>query len=168
MLTISQVQSIKDIESVKNLIREFTRWAISLEKGSEDAPTFQNLDKELATLPGKYSPPTGTLLLAKKNRRAIGCIALIGLDQTTCELKRMYVIPEFRGFGIGRQLVQKLIEVAKELGFERMILDSHYTMVEAHSLYRSMGFVDVEPWPGFPEELRPLVVFMEKDLNKMA
>ena len=164
MLTISQVNSASEIAAVGDLIREFTVWAISLQAGSENAPTFKNLEDELASLPGEYAPPSGALLLAIQDGQPAGCIALIGHDSKTCELKRLYVRPEFRGYRIGVALVRELLDRASEAGFERMVLDSHQSMKKAHELYRQFGFQEVEAPGDFPKVVKPYVVFMACEL----
>jgi len=166
MLKISQIESDSEISAVRELIREFTAWAISLEEGSENAPTFENLEFELETLPGVYAPPTGVLLLAMQDERPAGCIAFIGHDSRTCELKRLYVRPEFRGYKIGKKLVQTLLEHARLAGFERMELSSHHSMTKAHALYEAFGFRVVPTPEDFPENLKPFIVFMENELTE--
>lgn len=164
MLTISQVISDSEIMAVRDLIREFTAWVFTLQEGAEDAPTFNKLEEELATLPGIYAPPTGQLLLAMEGEQPAGCIAYIKHDPRVCELKRMYVRSTFRGQRIGWKLIQALIENARIAGFERMVLDSHISMKKAHQLYQAFGFKKVEGPDDFPIAVKPYVVFMECDL----
>lgn len=164
MLTINQTQSEPDIEAARELFREFTGWAISLQEGSEDAPTFANLEEELATLPGKYAPPSGRLLLARQDDMPAGCVALVAHDAQTCELKRMYVRPAFRGHGIGSALIRTLLDEAHKEGFERIVLDSHKTMTSAHRIYAAYGFRERPAPEGFPEWHKPFVIFMEREL----
>ena len=164
MLVITQVQSNVEITAVQDLIREFTTWAFSITDDINQAPTFEKLEEELATLPGIYSPPHGRLLLAMQNEQPAGCIALKGHDDLICELKRMYVRPAFRGQGIGRALVRTLTEEARLAGFERMILDSHISMKKAHEIYQAFGFKKVSPPDDFPEKFKSIVVFMECEL----
>src|SRR5689334_17403450 len=125
MLTIDQIETRDQIAAVQELLREYTAWAFSLEPGSDAAPTFQGLEKELTSLPGIYRPPGGCLLLAVQDGQPAGCIAFKPLDSTTCELKRLYVRPAFRGLHLGRQLVSRLIDEARRSGYKRMALDSH-------------------------------------------
>ncbi|MEJ2710982.1 MAG: GNAT family N-acetyltransferase [Anaerolineales bacterium] len=134
------------------------------DRRSDKAPTFQGLERELASLPGVYAPPSGRLLLARQDSRAAGCIALKGHDAATGELKRLFVRPAFRGHKIGRQLVAALIEAAREQGYRRLVLGSHISMKSAHALYQAAGFHKVDTPSDFPENLKPLVVFMEMDL----
>lgn len=120
---------------------------------------FQDFDDELAGLPGKYAPPTGRLLLAECEGRGAGCIALKKLDGQTCEMKRLYVRPEFRGKKIGRLLAERLIEEARSIGYQKMYLDTIASkMVEAVAMYRSLGFVEREAYYHNPE---PHTLYME-------
>ncbi|MCB0173862.1 MAG: GNAT family N-acetyltransferase [Anaerolineae bacterium] len=164
MLTISEVKSDIEILAVQSLIQEFTTWAISLLNGSENAPTFNKLEEELATLPGIYAPPSGHLLLALQDEQPAGCVALLAHSRYTCEMKRFYVRPTFRGHGIGWELLKVLFDLARQDGYKRMVLDSHHSMKKAHELYRAVGFQEVNAPANFPEDLKPFVVFMECDL----
>ncbi|MEP0943221.1 MAG: GNAT family N-acetyltransferase [Rhizobiaceae bacterium] len=165
MITIGQIALQEDIEAVRDLVRALTTWAMSLDPDTADAPTFGDLEAELSSLPGKFAPPTGGFLLARDGREAVGCGALIALDDGVVELKRMFVKPNQRGKGVGTRLVEALIEQARELGARRIILDSYHKMHSAHHIYRQAGFKDVDPWEGFPEDFIDRVVFMEMDLS---
>lgn len=107
---------------------------------------FQHFDKELAELPGEYSPQTGRLLVALDGEEAIGCVALRKIDSTICEMKRLYVRPMCRGKGIGRQLGMEVIREAEEAGYTKMRLDTLTSMKEAVSLYRSLGFKEIKQY----------------------
>lgn len=119
---------------------------------------FQDFDREVASLPGEYVPPGGTLLLALADERAAGCVALRALDEQTCELKRLYVRREARGRGIGRLLCAAVIAQAQASGYARMKLDTVPQMIEAIALYRALGFVPAEPYRYNP---LPGAMFME-------
>lgn len=160
MTAIAQVTTPSQVRDVQELLREYTAWAFTLAAANEHAPTFQGLERELATLPGIYAPPTGCLLLAMEDDRPAGCVALKGHDAATAELKRLYVRPAFRGRNIGGQLVAALIGEARAMDYRRVILDSHLSMTNAHVLYRAAGFETVDAPEDFPEELKPVVVFM--------
>ena len=169
MLAIAQVTTPAEVDAVRSLIREFTAWAFALDgSAADEAPTFQGLDEELATLPGIFAPPAGRLLLATLDGEPAGCVALKPHDPMTSELKRMYVRPAFRGRDIGSQLVAALIGEARSTGYHRVILDSHISMTGAHAIYRAAGFRSVTAPVDFPKALVPLVVFMELALNGVA
>ena len=163
-LTIEQAASPAQVEDVRDLLREYTDWAFTSTSGSKGAPTFEGLDEELAGLPGEFAPPDGRLLLAALDGHPAGCVALRRHDATTGEVKRLYVRPGSRGHRIGERLVATLLDAARAIGYRRLVLDSHRTMLRAHEIYRSAGFRIVEAPADFPEHLRSLAVFMEMDL----
>lgn len=113
---------------------------------------FQEYKEEVATLPGAYAPPYGRLYLAQHDGHLAGCVALRRFEEAICEMKRMYVKPEFRGKGIGRVMAEKVISDAREIGYTRMRLDTIDTMKEAIALYRSLGFRPIAPYRYNPVE----------------
>jgi putative acetyltransferase len=114
---------------------------------------FQGFDEELKGLPGAYAPPSGRLFLAQYERRAAACVALRKLEATICEMKRLYVRPQYRGKGLGRILVERLIAEARGIGYERMRLDTiPSSMQDAIELYRRMGFEEIAPYRENPIE----------------
>ncbi len=123
--------------------------------------TFQNYDEEFASLPGKYAPPDGALYIVKWGGEAAGCVALRRFDESRCELKRMYVRPAFRGFGLGKMLVEKAISTAREIGYAWMLLDTKRTLEHAIALYKTLGFVEIPPYYNNPF---PNVIYMQRDL----
>jgi ribosomal protein S18 acetylase RimI-like enzyme len=127
-----------DIAVVASLFREYADWlGIDL--------CFQDFDTELKTLPGKYAPPVGELLLARAhNGDAIGCVGVRPLGgEAVCEMKRLYVRPNARGAGAGKALISAIIEAAQELGYTEMRLDTLPTMHEAIALYKRFGFAEI-------------------------
>ena len=108
---------------------------------------FQNFEKELAELPGSYARPEGRLLMAYENGQLAGCVALRNIGDQVCEMKRLFVRTNFRGKGLGRTLVAAIIQEAKDIGYERMRLDTIPPMMnDAIALYRSFGFRETEPY----------------------
>ena len=110
---------------------------------------FRSFDDEVAGLPGEYSPPQGLLLLATVVGQPVGCIALRPFPREgTCEMTRLYVRPAFRGGRLGRELVERLLEEARRLGYSSMRLDSYGSLMQAAvGLYRKLGFREVDPEP---------------------
>lgn len=113
---------------------------------------FQNFDQELRELPGEYARPSGRLILALYEEMPVGCVALRRLEEEVCEMKRLYVKPPYRGKGIGRELAEKIISEAKSIGYRKMRLDTISTMIEAITLYESLGFREIGPYRPNPIE----------------
>ena len=122
-------------------------------------------EAELQALPGCFGPPGGALLVAEENGHIVGCVALRQLEDGACEMKRMFVAPEFHGRGAGRALACAIVARAKRLGYSKMLLDTGPAQREAQGLYRKLGFRDVQPYYQLPAELRDWLVFMELDLS---
>jgi len=145
------------IDHVRTLFREYaSSLGFSL--------CFQSFDAELAGLPGEYSPPEGQLLLACCDSIPAGCVALRKLEDGICEMKRLYIRPEFRGRGLGRDLVLALIEQARQSMYGKMRLDTiAASMAEAVGLYRSVGFRDIPPYCHNPISG---AIYLELDLRQ--
>jgi len=126
---------------------------------------FQDFDDELASLPGKYIPPHGCLLIALWQEQVAGCVALRSLGDGICEMKRLYTRPQFRGLKIGKSLAQAAIARAHEIGYERMRLDTLPTMENARSLYASLGFTGIASYRYNPIEG---TAFMELVLGEIT
>lgn len=125
---------------------------------------YQDFKAELAGLPGKYAPPSGALLLARGvGGHNLGCVALRAMETPgCCEMKRLYVAPEGRGLGLGRRLVEALIQEAKRLGYREMQLDTLPSMADAQALYRKLGFEVAVPYYDTPIEG---TVFLRRQLT---
>ena len=145
-MRLSRATTPDDIQNARQLFEEY---AASL----GFSLCFQSFDQELASLPGKYSAPSGCLLLAYSNEQLAGCIALRQLDTETCEMKRLFVRPDFRGARLGKVLVDAIIAEARAIGYKRMCLDTvPGKMDRAIGLYEAIGFRDVEPYYDNPVE----------------
>lgn len=124
----------------------FSTYAASLKVGL----CFTDFANELACLPGEYETPRGALWLATVNGAAVGCCAMRPLDsadyRNACEMKRLYVSPDFRGLGIGRRLADAILESAKQAGYETVLLDTLDEMEAARALYADLGFVEIPPY----------------------
>jgi len=148
--TISAPRTPADHEAIKALFREYAEsLGFSL--------AYQDFDQELADFPGKYSSPDGALLLARVGEEPAGTVALRKLDTGVCEMKRLYVKPQFRGRrttdgrSIGRALAEDIVGIGRERGYQRLRLDTIGGKVrQALSLYRSMGFVEIPPYYASP------------------
>jgi putative acetyltransferase len=154
---LRQVDSESDIESAREIFREYEeRLALDL--------CFQNFEDELKRLPGKYSPPSGRLYLARIGDDVAGCIAMRELEPGVCEMKRLFVREDFRGKQIGRMLIDKLLSDARDLGYRRMRLDTFPPkMGNAVRIYESYGFYQIAPYYNNPTEG---VLFMELKLDQ--
>lgn len=155
MLKIFLAKTEKDLEKIKML---FAEYAESLDFDLD----FQDFDKELANVPGDYSPPKGCLILARHEGQIVGCVALRELSDGVCEMKRLYIKPQFRDLGIGRALAEAIIEKAQKIGYTHMRLDTAPSMHAARALYASLGFKEISPYRYNPIEG---AVFMELSLK---
>lgn len=144
---IKPVTTPDDLTSTIALFREY---AASLDTDL----SFQDFSSEVANMPGNYSHPTGTLLLARTGSGApVGCVGLRSLDSSeTCEMKRLYVSPLGRGSGLGKALALEALDQARKLGYRRVRLDTLRSMTSAKALYEKLGFVEVEPYYNNPIE----------------
>lgn len=155
MIKIIQAETPGQIEEVRKLFREYEAW-LGLDL------CFQNFEAEITNLPGKYALPGGRLFLAFVDDAAAGCIALRKLEKDICEMKRLYVRSEFRALGLGRTLIEKLINEARLTGYEKMRLDTlPDKMAKAVKLYKSYGFCAI---PAYYPNPYGETLYMEKDL----
>jgi len=153
--SLFQAESPAQIDQARELFLEYARsLGFSL--------CFQNFDEELAELPGDYAPPGGRLLLALYEGQLAGCVALHKIDLDTCEMKRLYLRPAFRGKGLGRALMETIIEQARRIGYRRMRLDTvEPVMKDAVAMYRRRGFREIAPYRANP---LPGTLYMELEL----
>ena len=153
-IRITEARWPDDRETVEALFREYVA---SL---AEDI-SFQNVDNELAGLPGKYARPGGVVLIAWDGTDAAGAVAYRMVEPGVCEMKRLYVRPAFRGRDIGRELANELIDDAQSRGYRTMLLDTLASMQSARALYRALGFRPVEAYYQNP---LPGTMYMARDL----
>jgi len=139
MATIIQAGSPDDISRARELFREYG--AIP-----DFGVCFKGFEDEVQSLPGMYAPPEGRLLLAHIDGEAAGCIGLRKMDPGFCEIRRLYVRPQFRGQRLGRTLAEAIIAQASEAGYHTARLGTLPVMKEAFALYQSLGFVPVAPY----------------------
>jgi len=152
MATFIKVRTADQVELARQLFREYEAWL-------EISLCFQNFESELAGLPGDYAEPEGRLLLAYVDGELAGCVALRNLGAGVCEMKRLFLRTEFRGRGLGRELINEILRIAKDIGYERMRLDTiPPKMNDAIGLYRAIGFREIEPYRDNPV---PGAIFME-------
>ena len=123
---------------------------------------FQNFDEEIEHLATHYGPPRGALLLALEGDATVGCVALRAHDDSTGEVKRLYVVPGARGRDLGRMLASRIVEIGREHGFERLVLDTLPTMQAAQALYASLGFKPINSYRYNPVQG---TVYMALDLR---
>jgi ribosomal protein S18 acetylase RimI-like enzyme len=121
------------------MLREYVAW-IGLDLA------FQEIEKEIADLPGDYDPPGGALLVAETDHQLVGMIAMRPIDRSTVEMKRLFVRPHARGHGLATELINRLLDEARHAGYEEIRLDTLPMMTGAQSLYESAGFEDIDPY----------------------
>jgi GNAT superfamily N-acetyltransferase len=167
-MIIRRAESQADLEAVSRLMRAFVEW--HCERHASDRHIIdsyfdpESFAAELRGLPGAFAPPEGALLVAEDEGGIAGCVALRPLGDGACEMKRMFVFPDWHGKGVGRLLGRAIVEEARRLGHRRMLLDTGPAQSEAQGLYRRLGFRDTEPYYDLTPQLRDWLVFMELDL----
>ena len=155
MITIREAHYQPYLDEVRMLFEEY-------EAELDFDLCFQNFQAELDGLPGAYAPPEGCLLLAEHEGRAAGCVALHKLEESICEMKRLYVRPAFQGRKIGRLLAEAVIGQARGLGYDALRLDTVPLMERARALYAQLGFWEIAPYCLHPLEG---AIYMERDLK---
>ena len=145
MLQILEAHAQNYLAQVRSLFEEYaSSLGISLD--------FQDFGTELASLPGEYASPEGRLLVALWEGQVAGCVGLRKISNGICEMKRLYVRPDFRGRKVGSALAEEVIRHAREIGYARMRLDTLPSMTEARALYASLGFHEIPPYRYNPIE----------------
>jgi ribosomal protein S18 acetylase RimI-like enzyme len=133
----------QDLQATREIFQEYAR-------GLGVDLCFQNFDEELASLPGEYAGPRGALLLARMDGAIAGCVALRPLQASdypdAAEMKRLYVRPAYRRFGLGRQLAEAALDAARQAGYACVLLDTLDDMEAARALYEDLGFEPIAPY----------------------
>jgi putative acetyltransferase len=149
-------------------MRAFVAW--HRERHVEDLALIEQyfdqneFEDELASLPGKYAPPDGQLFLASYDHKPAGCVALRRINRQVCEMKRMFLYPQYQGKGMGRKLGEAIIRDAKDAGYSVMRLDTSWRQQEAQALYSKLGFQRIVPYYDCPPALKDWLVFFELPL----
>ncbi len=165
MIEVRTPATTGELDDVRALMRAFVAWHrqrhtedLHLIDAYFDAAAFED---ELASLPGKYSPPGGALLLAYCAGEPAGCVAMRHRNEQVCEMKRMFLYPRFHGKGIGRALGEALVRAGRSAGYSAMQLETSVRQTEAQALYGKLGFRRIEPYYELSAALRQWLVFME-------
>lgn len=145
MIDIRPAAFPADLPTVRELFAEYA-------EGLGIDLTFQDFQTEMVRLPGKYAAPKGRVLLAWKAERPVGCVALRPIDDTRCEMKRLYVRQEARSLQLGRRLAERICEEARSIGYRQICLDTLPTMNAAIHLYTALGFQPIAPYVYNPVE----------------
>jgi len=154
MTEIIEARGSDDYARARELIEQYALW-LGVDLG------FQGFSEELLTREEMYGPARGAMLLARKGGAYVGCVGLRPLEGDIAEMKRMFVLGEHRGQGIGRMLLQAFVTKARSLGFTAIRLDSLPRLEVATAMYRRHGFVDIAPYRHNPA---PDAVFLEMRL----
>ncbi|MDR1785567.1 MAG: GNAT family N-acetyltransferase [Spirochaetaceae bacterium] len=149
------METAGEITQAKGLILDYLRWL-------DMDLSFQEIDAELAVFPGRYNPPEGAFIVAKRGGAVVGCVGIKKLEEGICEMKRLFVRDDCKGKGVGQGLVETIIRAARERGYKRMRLDTLSFMERAIRLYRAQGFYGIGPYYNNPCEG---VIYLEKLLE---
>ena len=171
MIEIVSAQTGQQLEGFIQLAHEYVTWMVGevqTHYKQLDVPAFiaaHDYDDLHKKYPGEHVPPYGCLRIALQGKQVAGCIALGRLSESICEVRTLFVRPEFRGKGIGHLCVAHVLSEAQNLGYRQARLDTLGFMSGAQHLYRSFGFHDIEPYGAISESLRPYIRFLERDLD---
>ncbi len=160
-MNIEILPAYGSLREVRELFAEYTAMLAEGDSAFREYLELQNYDEELRHLDVKYGLPCGRLYLACCGRQAAGCIGLRKIDEQSCEMKRLYVRPVFRGNHIGDLLVRHIIEDAREIGYSRMLLDTLPFLQNALYLYRKFGFYEIPRYNNSPMDNS---IYMRLDL----
>jgi GNAT superfamily N-acetyltransferase len=171
MIEIVPAQTGEALEHLITLAGEYAVWMVAEARAHYPDMNTDELASEHAyddirqKFPGEHIPPDGCCLVAMNDGEACGCIALGKLSEGVCEMRTLFVRPACRGLGVGRKLAETSIETARRLGYHTMRLDTLAFMHGAQTLYRSLGFYDIEPYLALSASLRRHICFFELQLS---
>lgn len=155
-IVIKAVETTDEFAAAQDLIRQYVNWL-------DMDLTFQNFEKKIESLPVTYGPPNGRLFLAFQNGKAVGVTGIKRLNETDCELKKMFVLPNSRGQNIGQQLLDECIDAARDMDYKVIKLDTAEFMKTAIRLYQENGFKEIDPYQAY---LHGKARFFEFDVSK--
>lgn len=149
-MSIKLVEGYGFKDEIKTLFTEYTEYLVENDSKFKEYLEVQKYDDEIEHLEDKYGMPWGRLYLVFYENQVAGCIALRKIDDEKCEMKRLYVRPEFRNKGIARMLTEKIVSDAKEIGYSSMLLDTLPFLQTALKMYKQMGFYEIECYNNSP------------------
>lgn len=160
-MEIEIVSAYERAEEVRGLFSEYMKMLVDNDPSFKEYLEIQQYDKELEDFEAKYGMPDGRMYVLYYCGKLAGCIALRKIDNSNCELKRLYIKPEFRGNGLGRMLVERLISDAREIGYKYMLLDTLPFLRTAIRMYKNIGFYEIEKYNNSPMDT---TIYMRFDL----
>jgi GNAT superfamily N-acetyltransferase len=168
MVEISQATTSVELDAVRRLWRAYVEWQYG--RHAE----YRNLldqyfdhkafEAELADLPGKFAPPRGQLLVATDEKAHVGCVALSDMGNAVCEMKRLFVLPEYQGRGAGVALAKAVINKGRDIGYSSMRLDTGPKTTEAQAIYSKLGFRKIAPYYELDDQMKNWLIFLELTL----
>ncbi len=167
MIEIVSAQSGEDLEALIGLSQDYVTWMLGEVRShypqldTHEFSSEHEYDDIRKKFPGEHVPPDGCLLIAKIDEAVCGCIAIGQLSADICEMRTLFVRPDFRGMGVGKALAEASLDEARRLGYQTVRLDTLAFMEGAQSLYRSMGFYAIEPYLDLSDSLKQYIRFFE-------
>lgn len=161
-MDIKIIPAYENTQEVETLFSEYTDMLIAGDRSFQKYLDIQHYDEEIKNLEVKYGTPFGRLYLAYCNKEPAGCIGLRKIDEQNCEMKRLYVRPKFRGRKVGDQLVRKIIEDARKIGYSYMVLDTLPFLENAINIYKKYGFYEIDSYNDSPMSTS---IYMKLDLQ---
>jgi len=168
MIDINQASLPEDLKCVQDLLRQYLEWVgYQLREMNNEVVDIDTMMHRSISELDTYMPPEGRLLLAQYHSSSAGIVFMKKSRHDSCEIKRMFVVPEFRGCGIGQALLDHVIEDARFEGYSYILLDSVEFMQQAQSLYRSRGFKQIDPYPEseMTDSLSKYLIYMSLDMG---